>query len=35
MSAAKQVLVTAIKEGLINKTFLGELSPTGPKKVFL
>jgi hypothetical protein len=34
LSAAKQILVTAIKEGLINKTFLGELSPTGPKKVF-
>lgn len=34
LSAAKQVLLTAIREGLVNKAFLGELSPTGPKKVF-
>ena len=34
LSAAKQVLLTAIKKGIVNKQFFGELSPAGPKKVF-
>jgi hypothetical protein len=34
LSATKQVLLTAIRESIVNRKFFGELSPASPVKVF-
>ncbi|HEU0236624.1 MAG TPA: hypothetical protein VFR14_09310 [Candidatus Limnocylindrales bacterium] len=34
LSATKQVLLTAIRDSIVNRRFFGELSPAGPTRVF-